>query len=648
MASASKTISLNVTANTQKYVAELRKLGTHTEKQIGAAARKASATFQRAELQNIKNAQKAARKIEQAHRKAAESWKAVGAAVVAALSVQTLRAVSATIDSIQGMRTGLIELNTTSGVATETLAGLAAAAARNGKEISDFDSVLKDLPKRILETSMGIGRAARGFDGLGVSVTSSTGELRNSDDVLKEVLSKLQSIEDPTRRAALAVQTLGGDGAKLMQVLGGTELETFIQYASDYGMDVGPAAIKSAEDWAAAQAELGVELNRIASQMVDAIDLTEKLRGFTTGLVAVYTLFTETIKDAAVELVTLSGNLAEFFTMGASDASAVRAMREMHFATGDAADRTVDLLFSRYQYIDAMQRTTDATTAATAATREDAAAMAKAASKAREYDEALKDLNFTLFGEARSDLADRFDKVEDAFVRRLDQIQSVTDAAEEAAATEEEVMRALDLQRELVHQAELRRERDLDKARREMRLKTESDVQNALSTTGQLAEQVAGLMKKGSKEAAIAAKAAAIVQAVASAYAAANSALAIPIVGPALAGVTLGIGLANVASIAATPIPAFATGGIVQQSAPRVAGNALDERLITARPGEEVVTPDENERRWQMTSQPATINLNINNRTTQRVISSAEKTTRAVSRAVGAPTIRQSRDRRAA
>ena len=97
MASASKTISLNVTANTQKYVAELRKLGTHTEKQIGAAARKASATFQRAELENIKNAQKAARKIEQAHKKAAESWKAVGAAVVAALSVQTIRAVAATI-----------------------------------------------------------------------------------------------------------------------------------------------------------------------------------------------------------------------------------------------------------------------------------------------------------------------------------------------------------------------------------------------------------------------------------------------------------------------------------------------------------------------------------------------------------------------
>ena len=104
-----------------------------------------------------------------------------------------------------------------------------------------------------------------------------------------------------------------------------------------------------------------------------------------------------------------------------------------------------------------------------------------------------------------------------------------------------------------------------------MRLKTEGDVQSALSTTGQIAEQVAGLMKEGSKEAAIAAKAAAIVQAVASAYAAANAALAIPIAGPALAGVTLGIGLANVASIAATPIPAFATGGIVQQSAPRVA-----------------------------------------------------------------------------
>ena len=138
------------------------------------------------------------------------------------------------------------------------------------------------------------------------------------------------------------------------------------------------------------------------------------------------------MKDASVELVTLSGNLAEFFTMGASDASAVRAMREWHFETGNATERTAAFIMTRQQLLATMDSGTAATGDATLATLEDAAAMSKAAAQAKKYDDALKELNFTLFGEARSDLNDRFDKVEDAFVRRLDQIQAVTDAAEEA------------------------------------------------------------------------------------------------------------------------------------------------------------------------------------------------------------------------
>ena len=176
------------------------------------------------------------------------------------------------------MRTELSALSAESAVTTETLAGLSAAAQRNGEELSSFEGILRDLPKRLAETAIGTGEAKRGFDALGISVKDQNGELRQSDDVLREVITKLQAIEDPTRRAGTATQVFGAEGAKLMRVLGDTPLENFIQYATEYGVDVGPDAIRAAEQWTAAQSELRREFDRIASHMVDAIDLTEAAR----------------------------------------------------------------------------------------------------------------------------------------------------------------------------------------------------------------------------------------------------------------------------------------------------------------------------------------------------------------------------------
>lgn len=725
MASASKTISLNVTANTEKYVSELRKLGSHTEKQIGTAARKASATFQKAELENIKNAQIAAAQIQkvreraadasaraevQAARKAAsdaaravqkaerdkqkaakdtvrkakraekekasaakkaakesaDAWRHAAVAVVAGI-VLAAKAIKDMVDEIQGIRTGLAELNVTSGLTTETLAGLSAAAARNGKELSQFDSVLKDLPKRMLETSMGIGRAIRGFDGLGVSVEDASGNLRQSDDVLKEVLSKLQGIEDPTRRSALAVQTLGGDGAKLMQVLGGTELETFIGYATEFGMDVGPDAIKAAQDWEAASAELGVEMNRISSHMVDAIGLTSKLRGFTTGLSTAYMFFVEIIKDASIEMVTLAANFAEFMTMGASDASNVRALRELHYEMGNATDRVAAATFARLQALEAMERTTDAAGVATAVTRESARATEDAAKKVQAYDAALKGLNATVL-DSGSDQDTREDAITDAYVRRLDAIQALTDRAEEAAETETELQRALQLQMEMGHSAEMRQARDLDALQAQMADEQLGRAGQVADTIGQASNMLTNILvanaKKQGKAEEGKAKAAQLAAKIAfkAQQAAALAGVIIdtmrnvvsfaalpplglgPIVGPPVA---LAMGVTAGAGIAAQAPPAFATGGIVQNSAPRTSGSGMDERAVTARPGEGIFTPD------QMAAmggggKSTTVNLVLDNRTMQRVVSNGERDNRTISRAMGAPSIRHYADRRAA
>jgi hypothetical protein len=117
-----------------------------------------------------------------------------------------------------------------------------------------------------------------------------------------------------------------------------------------------------------------------------------------------------------------------------------------------------------------------------------------------------------------------------------------------------------------------------------------------------------------------------------------------PIVGPPIA---VAMGATAAAGIAAQSPPAFATGGIVQNSAPRTTGSGLDERAVTARPGEGIFTPD------QMAAMgggggSTTVNLVLDNRTMQRVVSNGERDNRTISRAMGAPSIRHYADRRAA
>lgn len=176
-------------------------------------------------------------------------------------------------------------------------------------------------------------------------------------------------------------------------------------------------------------------------------------------------------------------------------------------------------------------------------------------------------------------------------------------------------------------------------------ISAEQTLQNSIGATAQIAQQAAGLMKEGSREAAILGKAAAVTSALANAYAGANAQLAIPGAGPALAAITLALGLANAGAAAAVPLPAFADGGRVPYNAPRAANNGLDERVITARPDEVILTPADYARMRNNGGGQTTVNLQLNNRTLQRVVASTERQTGAISRAAGKPALTQHRDK---
>jgi len=186
---------------------------------------------------------------------------------------------------VADMRNELLDASTRSGIAADTLNGLRLAAEGSGQKFTELRGALDGLPKRLADTADGTGDALKAFNKLDVVVTNASGGLRDADDVFKEFITKLQEVESPTERAALATQAFGEAGGKLNQALGDSKLDDFVELANRYGVDVGPRASAASAEWQRNMANLSLVTNGAQASMSDFLDLNGKVADFTRGLV---------------------------------------------------------------------------------------------------------------------------------------------------------------------------------------------------------------------------------------------------------------------------------------------------------------------------------------------------------------------------
>ena len=218
----------------------------------------------------LKDTAKAADEASKSSKEAQVSMKGVATAAltVAAAMGATAGAVIGFIQSAADARNQLTDMSIRTGVAATTLAGLKLAAEGSGLSLSQFESALSQLPRRMMETSQGTGESKEAFEALGVSVVDTSGELKSADEVLRDSVKALGQVESPTKRAALATDLFGRAGGRMLQALGdGSKLDLYIQQAERFGIDVGPAAAKAAQDW---QQQTSILKNTL-SGMGDAI-----------------------------------------------------------------------------------------------------------------------------------------------------------------------------------------------------------------------------------------------------------------------------------------------------------------------------------------------------------------------------------------
>jgi len=228
---------------------------------------------------------------------------AIGAAGLAGATTAAVVSFRAAAQEVADLRNDIADASTRSGIATDTLQGLRLAAEGAGLQLAALTSGLDQFGRRVSDAARGGNATAEAFAELGVSVTDANGDIRDGDAVLRETLAALNAMEPSAQRSALAVETLGRAGGRLLQALSGSELDSFVALADEFGVGVGPRAAQSAGEWQRAVAELGVVLDGVKGQLVDAFggganlvfDLSEAvvisvevikgaLSGFTTGI----------------------------------------------------------------------------------------------------------------------------------------------------------------------------------------------------------------------------------------------------------------------------------------------------------------------------------------------------------------------------
>lgn len=161
-------------------------------------------------------------------------------------------AVKEIADSVKEAFTSTVEwadeldtLSTQTGISTTELQKLEYMSGLIDTDVTTVTGSMTKLTKAMNSASSGTGASADAFKELGVNVTDSNGELRNSYDVFYEVIDALGKIENPTERDAKAMEIFGKSAKELNNMIeaGSDTLKAFGDEAVSTGYVLSEEAV---------------------------------------------------------------------------------------------------------------------------------------------------------------------------------------------------------------------------------------------------------------------------------------------------------------------------------------------------------------------------------------------------------------------
>ena len=248
MADVNKTIEISYTANIGALERALKRIPGITEDQMKKAINEVEKELKQFEKASVKSAKSFQQKFSGMAKGAQNAGMAIAGAGVALLAFGQ-QVADATND--------LVDTSTKTGIAAETLQGLKIAAEGSGLAFEQFIGPLQKLQFFMVEANNQNKNAIELFDKMGVQINDTNGNLKDADTVFREMMSSLGDMESDLERNSLLMKMFGESGAIFAQSGAVGALDEFVSLGREFGVDVGPEAVKQAADFQRAMADLG-------------------------------------------------------------------------------------------------------------------------------------------------------------------------------------------------------------------------------------------------------------------------------------------------------------------------------------------------------------------------------------------------------
>ncbi|MEF8717497.1 MAG: phage tail protein [Candidatus Accumulibacter necessarius] len=171
----------------------------------------------------------------------------------------------------------LDELSQKAGISVEALSTLKLAAQHENVGAEAFATSLKKLSTAMFEAAAGSGENQRLFAALGITFRETNGDLRATDQVLRDLATRFQAMPDGPEKSALAVKLFGKAGTDMIPFLnrGAEGIQELTAQFRELGSEIsGETATRAAEfndDLNLLRAALQGVANRVAASVLPAL-----------------------------------------------------------------------------------------------------------------------------------------------------------------------------------------------------------------------------------------------------------------------------------------------------------------------------------------------------------------------------------------
>ena len=164
-----------------------------------------------------------------------------------ALGSAMLAPLAASAKLFAGYGDGVAKMARRTGLSVEALSELQYAAGQSGVEVSELENGLKRMQRTIYDGQRGLKTAQEAFVDLGLTVADLDG--LTPEQQFKLLAEQISKIEDPTRKAALAMGIFGRSGTQLLPLFadGARGIETLQDEARRLGLTMGTKDAQAAE-----------------------------------------------------------------------------------------------------------------------------------------------------------------------------------------------------------------------------------------------------------------------------------------------------------------------------------------------------------------------------------------------------------------